>query len=303
MNPCLDLSLEFPSLKVGSHNVYTSFREDYCSKGINVSIALKSLGVETQCAGINFRGNGAKLQERMDSLSIPCRFAMADGDIRLNIKVNDRSKNQMTELNSLGVAVPDEVIEDCIRLTVECAAQSSILVMSGRAALGAGADVYRRVAEAVSGYPVKVVVDAADELMREAIKAGPYLIKPNTFELETTFGCTIHTKEDVVKACRKIIAGGVPVVCVSMGGDGAMIVDADSAYFAPTLDLEVKGFQGAGDSVVAGICLALQKGQDIREMLRCGVAAASASLIREGTLLCQRPDFERFLDEVQIQSI
>jgi 1-phosphofructokinase len=49
--------------------------------------------------------------------------------------------------------------------------------------------------------------------------------------------------------------------------------------------------------------MAIGKKLGIGEMLRYGIAAANASLIREGTLLCTREDFERMFTGVKIEMI
>lgn len=303
LNPCMDLTLELSGLTVGQLNMIERARTDVAGKGVNVSTVLRAFGLATMCTGISFDGNGQKLADFLDERSIAHDFVMAHGDIRTNMKVLDKANNVMTEINSRGEEVSPAILRELMSKLADCAKQSSIMVFSGRIPNGAGDDIYRECVRAVADYPVKVIVDAEKEPLRLAIEAKPYLIKPNTFELEHTFGCKINSKQDVVEASRSVIAQGVEIVCVSMGGDGAMIVDANEAWFAPVLDIEVKGYQGAGDSVVAGVCKAIHEGLGLEGMLSYGVAAASASLIREGTLLCQKPDFERLLKQVKLERV
>lgn len=52
--------------------------------------------------------------------------------------------------------------------------------------------------------------------------------------------------------------------------------------------------------MVAGMCVAMEKGLPLSEILRYGVIAADGSLIREGTQLCTRENFERFRKEVRV---
>jgi len=49
--------------------------------------------------------------------------------------------------------------------------------------------------------------------------------------------------------------------------------------------------------------MAMEQQLEIPEMLRYGVAAANASLIREGTLLCTADDFQKMLHQVMIENI
>jgi len=50
---------------------------------------------------------------------------------------------------------------------------------------------------------------------------------------------------------------------------------------------------GAGDSMVAGIVLALERGREPEDAVRFGVAAGAAAVMTPGTELCRRADVER----------
>jgi 1-phosphofructokinase len=301
LNPCIDLFVTIPELKTGALNLVESSRSDVAGKGVNVAVVLRELGLDARCAGINFDGNGSVMTGYLDALGIPHSLTMARGNIRTNIKVIDMAKNEMTELNSRGDAVEESVIEAFFAGLPALSRESEIVAFSGRIPKGAEDTIYRRCVEVAVRTRARVVLDAEGAPLRLALEAGPYLIKPNAYELESAFGRKITSHRDVAEICREeVISRGVAVVCVSMGGDGAMIVDGESAFFAPILDIEARGFPGAGDSMVAGVCKAITDGGGIAEMLRCGVAAASATIIREGTLLAQKADYERFLDMVRV---
>lgn len=306
LNPCIDLTLFLDKLSVGGLNLVNSSRSDVAGKGLNVSVVLRALGLSTMCLGISFDGNGTQFDAFLEERCIARDFAIAHGNIRTNIKLMDTSKREMTEVNSHGDPVSASVVTEYLDKLVNRARNSSILVFSGRIPNGGDVsyeDIYRRSLEAVKDIPVLTIVDAEKEPLRQAVEAKPYLIKPNTHELEETFGCKIHSKRDVVDACRDVIKKGVSVVCCSMGGDGAMIVDKNEAWYAPPMDIVPLGFPGAGDSVVAGICRAIHDKLELKDMLRYGVAAASGSLIREGTLLCRRSDFDRLLPLVKPEEV
>lgn len=305
LNPCMDLTVQVPALVPGGLNLVTATRTDIAGKGVNVSIVLRALGYATICTGINYDGNGAQLDDFLEMNSICRRFAVAHGNIRTNIKVYDGKTGEMTEINHRGVPVEPAVLEQYLHELLDCAARSGIVVFSGRIPAGADDAIYRRSMAAVKKLrrEIKMIVDAEGAPLREALRQKPYLIKPNVYELETAFRCKIASKADAVAACRRVIEKGVAVVCLSMGGEGAMIVDREAAFYAPAMEVEVRGLQGAGDSMVAGLCKGIKDGAGIGDMLRYGVAAASASLLREGTLLCRKADFDRLLPKVRLERL
>lgn len=300
LNPCIDLTLYLDRLDIGGLNLVERSRSDACGKGVNVSVVLRALGLSTICTGISFDGNGTQLYQYLDEQCVAHDFAVAHGNIRTNIKLMDCEKTEMTEINSHGEPVEESVVREYLDKLFDIAHRSSIIVMSGRIPNGDYTDIYRRSLERIRHLGVLTIVDAEKEPLKQAVMAKPFLIKPNTYELETTFGCKIHSHADVVDACRDIIKKGIKVVCCSMGGDGAIIVDRKEAWYSPALELDIKGFQGAGDSMVAGLCKGLQENLGLDETLRCGVAAASASLLREGTLLCRPGDFNSLLPQVKV---
>ncbi|MCL2056081.1 MAG: 1-phosphofructokinase family hexose kinase [Oscillospiraceae bacterium] len=303
LNPCIDWTVELPSIALGALNLSRSERIDICGKGVNAAEVLRELGCPVCCTGISFTENGGLLREKLDALGIPHDFAIARGRIRTNIKAYDLEKNQMTELNSLGQPVTSDVLDEFMDKLDALAAKSSIVTLSGRPANGACGDIYRRCVKLIGKYPAKTVLDAEGEPLLLALRAKPYLVKPNLYELETALNAKAGSETEIAAMARELIRLGAGVVCVSMGENGAVITDGSESFYAPALPLTPRGFQGSGDSMVAGICKAILESRGIGDMLRFGIAAASASIIREGTLLCRMDDYIKFLGQVEIRKI
>ena len=82
-----------------------------------------------------------------------------------------------------------------------------------------------------------------------------------------------------------------------MGADGAYIGSLDGAYTCNAVKVDVRSIQGAGDSMVAGICTAVQRGLPLQDILRYGVTASGASISREGSQMCTLEDFQALLSQ------
>lgn len=93
---------------------------------------------------------------------------------------------------------------------------------------------------------------------------------------------------------------GVEVCCVSLGELGAALVTKEYSYLAPALNVEVKGIQGAGDSLVAGMTIAMMEKCSDREILQYAMAPAGGSVMREGTMMCTKENFDLLFDKVEI---
>ena len=288
------------SVSLGKLNIVEKSRTDIGGKGINTAVALMQLGVSAFCGGIGFEKDIDNLHDELGKFGLPFDFIIAPGEMRTNIKITDMTKKEMTELNCPGEPVSKIILDQFLEKLKIFGHSCDIIVFGGRLPNGADADYYRRCIDVLAEYPVKVILDTAGEPLKQAIAAKPFLIKPNAYELGILYDKEVKTVDDAVTLSQRVLDEGVSAVCCSLGEQGAVITDKDSAWFSPALNIEPKGFQGAGDSMIAGICKAMTENLPINEMLRYGTAASAASIIREGTLLCRKPDFDRFLKYAEV---
>lgn len=303
LNPCIDKMVTIDSFTYGGMNRILDSRIDASGKGVNVAIASSQLGGQALCTGINYKERGNLIADLLDREKISHDFVTVDGEVRINHKIYDRSKQVVTELNESGYPVDIDSLQALKdKLTVHCE-NSDILVLSGSIPRGVPVTIYRELLSAVSHLPIKTILDTEGDLLLEGLKEEPYIIKPNLFELETALNIKIRSHHEIVRAAQFFLDKGVRIIGVSLGEEGAIIIDENQAYFAPGIKVDVRGTAGAGDSIVAGFCLAMEEGLDLKDMLRYGVAAATASVMREGTLMCTREGFDSILPKVQVERL
>jgi len=295
LNPCIDWQYSVPGFTFGGMNRVLHTRQDASGKGMNVCMALKNLGLDPLCTGFNFTENGVKLTERLDALEIRHNFIEVAGAVRVNIKLYEESSGVMTELNQPGAFVDEHAQEKLADYISRTGGQ--FLILSGSRPAGVSAIFY---AHLCKSWPGKVFLDTEGEAFRLAVNtAPPFAVKPNLFELESTFGVELKSPREIADFCRrKLVDKGICVVCCSMGADGAVLVTDKLAYFCPVLDIEAKSVQGAGDAMVAGMVYATYMGTPTSELLPTAMAAAAASVIQDGTEMCTREGFDEMLKKV-----
>lgn len=303
LNPCIDKTIYLDQLEVGSYNRVKSTREDLAGKGLNVSIVLNNLGEDTLCTGFNFKSNCHLLNHLLDSHHVKHEFVLSEGAIRTNVKLFDLSCQVMTEVNEAGPFVPETSTEQLLEYIENALSHTDILVMSGSIPPGVPTDIYQRLIRTANQKQVKTVLDAAGEPLFLGLKEKPYLIKPNTLEFEQAFQKEIESGMDMLEIAQQVVNNGIPYLCLSMGADGAMLIDKEHAYRAKALPLDPKGLTGAGDSMVAGMCYAIQKELGSEDILRYAMASAGGSIRQEGTLLATQKDIEELLPLVEIETI
>ncbi len=82
---------------------------------------------------------------------------------------------------------------------------------------------------------------------------------------------------------RAIVPGKVAAAFVTLGGEGAVLVDATGAWHGTPPPTRVRSTVGAGDSSLAGFLLAHVAGAGPEECVRSGIRYGSAAAALPGT--------------------
>lgn len=300
LSPCLDKTVSCERFDVDSMNRVELLSLDIGGKGINVSRALKRLGLKTKAIGLNF-GHGEVIEKTLERENIPHDFIKCEGDLRINLKIFDKSRKNTIEINEKSAFVSEEHLSDFMQSFVRAVRKSRNLVLTGSLPQGISTDIYRSLSEIAKreNPGIKIILDAQGEVLLKGLEANPYMIKPNLYELEASFGEKIETVDDVIALSKKIIADyGVSVVMASMGAKGAVIVSKDEVHYREAVKVDVKSTQGAGDSMVAGACLALSRGLTLDKVLEYAVCCAGGAISGVGTSFCSLDRLSELLAQI-----
>lgn len=303
LNPSIDMTISIPEFTYGGLNRVKTARRDAGGKGMNVALALRVLGCETECIGFMHTGNNALFENKLKEHGAGFDFVYCEGDTRTNIKLRDDATSTITEINQSGRPVSEAEMAQMMDMIRRHAADSDYMVLSGSVPPGCSAGCYREIIEEIRDTGCRCVLDADGEKLSEGLKAKPYLIKPNRYELEMLTGRSLPGRMDLLNAAYELINGGVGVVAISLGGEGALITDGNKSLFAPALKINVNSTVGAGDSMVAGLTAALSRSLSLEDAFRTGIACASAACGTEGTQLFTKAEFERLYSMVEIENV
>ena len=89
---------------------------------------------------------------------------------------------------------------------------------------------------------------------------------------------------DPERALRKLRAGHVGLLCVTLGARGAMLLDGDDLHHAPAPEVSAVDTTGAGDVFRGAFIYALLGGQPPDEILRIANTAAALACTRHGAI-------------------
>lgn len=303
LNPSIDRTLGVENFTTGGLNRVLSQTDVAAGKGVNVALAAAALGSDSECIGFMYKEGGALFEKRLHEGGVHSDFMWCEGAVRVNVKVFDQTRGEITELNSSGTPVTAEQLTEMTRLVQAHARKSDYLILSGSLPPACPVDYYRTLAEAAEGENCRVLLDADGDRLRAGIKAKPFLIKPNRYELELLTGKTLDSIDLLLEAAQDCIREGVGAVAVSMGGEGALITDGKSAFRTLGLKVEVKSTVAAGDSMIAGMAVGLSRGYPLEEAFRLGVAAATARCCTPPEEIISPETCLRLLDELKMEKL
>lgn len=294
MNPALDIAtvtdriVPIDKLRCGEP------RRDPGGGGINVARMLTNLGVPVTAVYPSGGHTGRALEDLLSSEDVPMRIVTVRGSTRESFTVRERSTGRQYRFVLPGAALTSDEVAACLDALRSRAGCARYVVASGSLPPGVPIDFYQTVADTVTGAGGRLVLDTSGPAL-QAVRSGVHILKPSIRELREYAGRELRTTVEQAAAARALVNDGVTdCVALSLGADGALWVTANEVEHVPGIEVPVVSSVGAGDSLVAGTVFGLVRGQQFGDALRCGVAAATATLGSPGTGLGTRDDVERY---------
>jgi 6-phosphofructokinase 2 len=300
LNPAIDLATVVPEVTPEHKLRCGPVRRDPGGGGINVARVVRELGGESIAVYTRGGPTGAFLEHLLEEKGLTRRSVPIADYTRESFTVSEHGSAREYRFILPGPTLTEREWQACLDAVVQVGAHAAFIIASGSLPSGVPVDFYARVARLAKTLGARAVVDAAGEPLRAALEEGVYLAKPNRRELCELTGAREEDFPAQAAAARELVMKGrAEVLVVSMGADGAMLTTRTSQLQAKPPPVEAHSAVGAGDSFLAGMTVALSRGQPPEEAFRWGVAAGTSAILSLGTELCHRRDFERLLPEVK----
>ncbi len=275
LNPAIDYIMRMDELQTGITNRSNS-EEYYCGgKGINVSLVLAELDIPSTALGFIAGFVGDAIDKWVANTYVTTDFIrLKSGISRINVKLKHGDE---TEINGQGPDIAEDELE-ALMMKVDHIQDGDTLILAGSIPNTLPDDTYERMLERIADKDVRIVVDATKQLLVNSLKYKPFLIKPNRQELSEIFDADVKTKEDIVTYAKKLQEKGARNVLISLGGDGAMLVDEDGQiHEAGVINEPVVNTVGSGDSMVAGFVAGYEMKNSYSYALTLGSVCGNAT--------------------------
>ncbi|MBU2531119.1 MAG: 1-phosphofructokinase family hexose kinase, partial [Alphaproteobacteria bacterium] len=179
----------------------------------------------------------------------------------------------------------------------QIARDAAFVVGSGSLPGGLGDDFWRDAMRRSKTAGARFFLDSHDDVA-SALDEGVYGFRENRSAIADMTGEDVGWPGEVADwAENKVRSGAAELIIVTEGREGAVLVSHDARILQRPPRVEPRSAIGAGDSFVAGMCLALARGESSGDALKLAVASAAATLLSPGTELCRKEDVDRLIGE------
>ncbi len=289
--PSLDVTYEVGTLRPDTkeHARFTCYHAG--GNGINVHRGLNRLGVgaENFCA---LAGEIGAMVRRIAESEVGRLHAFpAEGETRISSTIilpgDDKCPGPQCqyEVIGTGAGLSPRTLNAMTEAYLKSCARGGFAVLTGSVPAGVPDTIYADLIRQMRPHGTRAIVDARGSLLQKALAEKPCLIKPNRHELEMLCDRPLPRFSDILREARALQKAGVTYVCVSLGGDGALLCGPEGAYAGKPPKVAIRSTVGAGDSMVAGLIAGLRQQSGSEEMLRLGLACGTGTAMMAGTEL------------------
>jgi 1-phosphofructokinase family hexose kinase len=292
-NPSVDKLFEVERIELGTTHRPERFVQVPGGKALNVARAAEALGQAVVVATI-FGGHvGRWLDEELEREGIERRVAWSAGESRSSLSVSDRETGHLTEFYEAGTPVTAEEWAALEAAVAELLSRATWIAVTGSLPVGAPEDAYARLVALARERGVRSALDAQGPALANSVNEHPDLVKINAQEAEELLGEPVAGVDEAHRAALQIRerAGGEGhAVVVTIGADGAVLVEPDGTAVHGRLPAKGHYPVGSGDSFLAGLICGLERGSAWQGAmgLALGAAAANAEIPGAGCLDSER---------------
>lgn len=305
LNPAVDKTFFVSNFNAGGH--YRIRNENIVKsaggKGINVSRVAAILGEKVTAVGFKAGDTGNWLESQLACTGVGTGFITVEGESRTTINIIDKSSRTETEVIEKGPKIQGFQLDKFMDAFKNIIKKTKVLVCTGGLPEGIPDNIYRTLIDLAKPYGIKTILDASNEVLKEGIKAGPDLVKPNLRELSKYTGRELKSMDDILGSCRKIVNEGARIAVASLGKDGALLVTADTVLHSKPPKVDAVNAIGSGDSMIAGFAASILRGYPLTEALKLGMACGTANTQFMEVGLISRQLVEKYTHEIDVSAV
>jgi 1-phosphofructokinase family hexose kinase len=258
-------------------------------KGLNVARGIQELGGSAALVAFVPGHMGAAAAAMIAEEGIALLGVRCGGELRSTAVILEPG-GRSTVINEAGPEIASEEWGLYEQRVADALAGERLLACSGSLPPGAPADAYGRLCGLAQQHGTLCIVDGPGAALRHALAAGPDVVCPNVAEAELALGAgdgsepveaAADSEPRALAAATALVERGAQAAIVTAAAAGAALAHSGHSVWLPAPRVDVRNPIGAGDALVAGLAVALERGVPLADAAREGMAAAAASVEHE----------------------
>ena len=307
LNPALDLVSETERLAPERKTRCAAPRRTAGGGGINVARGVHALGGEVLALHTSGGPVGELMERLLAEEGLPAGAIPIAGDIRQNLAIADRERDEMLHLVFPGPRLAEDEWRACAEAVLGARPAPDYLVLSGSLPPGVPEDFYAELATRATQAGMRVLLDTTGPPLEAALEARVplFLAKPNRREFRQLAGLEQPGPADYLAAMESLLEDrAARALVVTLGSDGALLAaeDGQRLHLHPP-PTPGRAPVGAGDTFVAALVHRLVAGDELPDACRVGVAAAAAAVRSREPGLADPRDVQEALREVRVDDL
>jgi tagatose 6-phosphate kinase len=249
--------------------------------GLRAAHAARQHGADVLALGFVGGHLGSLLRECLDRQDIPHVLTPIAADTRGDFLLLDRERGVVTEVPEQAPAFDASEAERLLAALERHLPHAALLILADAQPEGGDRDLFARAFAAARRAEVPVWADLRGEAMEAAIAGGAWLLRTNLKNFQRRTERSLQYDSAILAEARGIVAGGVGHVCVTLGEDGMLLINAEGAWRIAPPVVSHYNPTGSGETLVGAASARYEREPDLLAALRYGCAAAAASVAHD----------------------
>lgn len=276
-----DLAVRTPRMPVGGETILgNSFLTGPGGKGANQAVAAARLGAEVNMlVKLGKDAFGDLAEQNLIKEGVRANFILRSSDSHTGVAfiiVDHQGENMIVVAGGANNLLSPADVD----LAKNAICESNILLTQLEIPL----ETVKAAVEIAHRSGVKVILNPAParELDSELLKMVD-ILTPNETEAQLITGLPVNNVEQAEAAARELMRRGVKSVVITLGDQGALVVQANSCMHVPSIQVDVVDTTGAGDAFSGALAVGLSEGFDLEYAARFANVTAALQVTRMGT--------------------
>lgn len=281
MNLAIDLFIETETMrpKVVNRTIDDDIQAN--GKGVNVSLILKKLKINTTALGFSGGFTGRYIETFLHEQGVDSEFIHVSENTRINVFTQVNQEQTEYKLVNKGPRIPDEKISKLLERITQIE-KGSYLCVSGSLPQGISEIILVEISRIAHDKQFNLVLDSSYDSVMDCLIYQPYLLKPNEEELAKWFGQKEISLEESPLYLKRLIDKGAQRIVLSFGGQGCFYADKDRILYGNAPTGKVVNTACAGDTLLGTFISGLLKEEALEQTLKRSIAAGSSTAFRKG---------------------